>query len=54
MTGHRRWPGTNDFYFFPPLGADAGAALVRLSSLMGFLTNSSNQGATSRGFRGLT
>jgi lysophospholipase L1-like esterase len=33
--------GTNDFYFFPPLGADAETALVRLDSLMGFLTNSS-------------
>jgi len=31
--------GTNDFYFYPPLGADAATALQRMDLLLGFLTN---------------
>ena len=34
--------GTNDFYFYPPLGANASVALDRLDSLLTFLTNRSS------------
>lgn len=31
--------GTNDFYFYPPLGADASTALQRMETLLMFLVN---------------
>jgi lysophospholipase L1-like esterase len=31
--------GTNDFYFYPPLGADAPTALQRMDALLAFLVN---------------
>ena len=31
--------GTNDFYFYPPLGANATTALDRMHLLLSFLTN---------------
>ena len=34
--------GTNDFYFYPPLGANASTAAARMHALLGFLTNRSD------------
>jgi lysophospholipase L1-like esterase len=31
--------GTNDFYFYPPLGANASTAVDRMHTLLSFLTN---------------